>query len=423
MIYSCKPTKIKIYVNTQKKSISKVKQETGCDAIINGGVFNGNWTAGCWLKVNGKRLASEDWKAWGFGWDENEVEMLLEDRHKNYINCVALIREGKKEELIYPADMGGARQRTAWGIMPDGTNILYCDKKAMTPEALQEYFFKIGAKHALMLDGGGSTQGIFPDGSVSSDRVVHNFICFFNGQKEEDDVFKIALSAGHGINTPGKRCMKSLDPNETREWWLNDRVCDHVESLLSAYEGYALMRMDDSDDGEENIELEDRVSRANAWPADIYLSIHHNAGAGGTNAGGIVCFSHPLASKTSVEWRDELYEALIEKTGLRGNRANPKTTGDYYVLRKTAMPAVLLELGFMDSKLDVPVILTDAFAKGCAQAIVDVIVRKAGLKKKPESKYLYKVQLGAFSQKSNAEALAKKLKGEGYDTYIVQVDK
>ena len=40
--------------------------------------------------------------------------------------------------------------------------------------------------------------------------------------------FKIALTAGHYKYTAGKRCLKSIDPNETREWWLNDRIADKV---------------------------------------------------------------------------------------------------------------------------------------------------------------------------------------------------
>jgi hypothetical protein len=45
------------------------------------------------------------------------------------------------------------------------------------------------------------------------------------------------------------------------------------------------------------------------------------------------------------------------------------------------MSAVLLELGFMDSYKDVPVILSEEFAEKCATAIVEVIVDKAKLKK------------------------------------------
>lgn len=195
-------------------------------------------------------------------------------------------------------------------------------------------------------------------------------------------MFKLALGAGHGRDTAGKRCLKSLDPNETREWWLNDRICDLIEAELREYEGVSLLRLDDSDDGAEDVALAERVSEANAWGADFYLSIHHNAGVNGGTGGGIVAFSHPKAGKDTVEWRNELYEALVERTGLRGNRSKPKAESDLYVLRKTAMPSVLLELGFMDSQTDVPIILTDEYAHECAVAIADVIVRRARLTKR-----------------------------------------
>ena len=234
-------------------------------------------------------------------------------------------------------------------------------------------------------------------------------------------MFKIALGAGHGANTSGKRCLKSLDPNETREWLLNDRICDHVESYLKDYEGYSLLRLDDSDDGEEDVALETRTNAANEWGADFYLSVHHNAGINGGSGGGIVAYTHPQSSAASVEWRNELYEALIEHTGLRGNRANPKATANLFVLRKTTMPAVLLELGFMDSRTDVPVILTDEYAQNCAKAIVEVVVRRAGLTKKaPAASGLYRVQVGAFSKKENAERLKAELEAKGYKPYITR---
>lgn len=233
-------------------------------------------------------------------------------------------------------------------------------------------------------------------------------------------MFKLAIGAGHYINEAGKRCLKSLDPNETREWWLNDRVADYVEDGLAEYDGVQVLRLDDSDDGKEDITLAARVGSANQWGADFYLSIHHNAGANGTAAGGIVAYMHPAAGGKTREWRDELYDALIAHTGLKGNRANPKATADHYVTRKTKMDAVLLELGFMDSASDVPVILTDEYARKCAQAIVEVIVRRAGLTKKVKQAdgALYVVQVGAFRNKANAERLVKDLAEEGFQAYI-----
>ena len=236
-------------------------------------------------------------------------------------------------------------------------------------------------------------------------------------------MFKLVLGAGHDINTAGKRCLKSLDPSETREWWLNDRVCDYIERYLKAYSGYELVRVDDSDDGEENVPLATRVSEANKWGADFYLSIHHNAGINGGKGGGIVAYTHPQSSKASVEWRNALYGALIKHTGLKGDRKSPLLTENYYVLRETKMPAVLLELGFMDSATDVPIIRTDAYAQKCARAIVEVIVERGKLTKKPEPEAgtLYRVQVGAFIERENAERLKAELESKGYPAFIVRI--
>lgn len=197
-------------------------------------------------------------------------------------------------------------------------------------------------------------------------------------------MLKLALDAGHGLNTPGKRCLKSLDPNETREWWLNDRIADKVEVLLEGYEGVTVLRMDDIT-GACDVSLAQRTKAANARDADIYLSIHHNAGIKGGIGGGIVAYCHPKAGQESVELRDAFYEALAARTGLMGNRANPKATANHYVTRETTMPAVLLELGFMDSATDVPVILTEEYAQNCAEAIVEVVASWAGLTRKRET--------------------------------------
>lgn len=232
-------------------------------------------------------------------------------------------------------------------------------------------------------------------------------------------MFKIALTAGHYLGTPGKRCSKSLDPNETREWTLNDRIADKVEKLLGGYTGWELLRTDDTT-GKNEISLTSRTNSANNFNADIYLSIHHNAGINGGSGGGIVAYIYTNASAASGEWQRDLYNALIAKTGLKGNRSNPLAKANLHEVRETKMPAVLLELGFMDSKTDVPIILTENYANKCAEAIVEVIVKRGKLEKKPtEPGKLYRVQCGAFSKKENAENLVKKLKNDGYDAVIV----
>lgn len=198
-------------------------------------------------------------------------------------------------------------------------------------------------------------------------------------------MFKIALTAGHYKYTDGKRCDPRFDPKQTPEWVLNDRICDKVEQKLKAYEGYELLRTDDTT-GEKGISNDERIAKANKFGGDIYLSIHHNAGIKGGKGGGIVAYVwsglDKVKHKSTFEWQKDLYDALIKHTGLKGNRATPLATGDYQVLRETNCDAVLLELGFMDSSVDCPKILTDKYAEQCADAIVAVLVKKGKLKKK-----------------------------------------
>ena len=193
--------------------------------------------------------------------------------------------------------------------------------------------------------------------------------------------FKIALTAGHYMGTSGKRCPKKLDPNQTREWWLNDRIADKIEKLLQDYTGWELLRTDDTT-GKKSISLSKRTKAANNFKADFYLSIHHNAGIKGGSGGGIVAYVYTKPQAESLEWQKALYYALIDATGLKGNRSNPMPKKNLHEVRETTMPAVLLELGFMDSKTDVPVILSEAYADKCAEAIVQVLAQRGNLQRK-----------------------------------------
>ena len=193
-------------------------------------------------------------------------------------------------------------------------------------------------------------------------------------------MFKLALNAGHGIKTAGKRCMKKLDKNQTREWVLNSRICEKIETKLLKYTGYDLIRLDDPT-GKKDVSLNQRTKAANRFEADFYLSIHHNAGVKGGVGGGLETYVYTKASQEALEWQRDLYESLIKYTKLKGNRADGTRKANLHECRESKMPCVLIECGFMDSKTDVPIILTDEFAEKVANACVDVIVNKANLKK------------------------------------------
>lgn len=175
MEYIVKPTKLAIYQNTNALTKEQIKTQTGCTALINGGLFE--WTVlyglrpVCSLKADGKIYADDGGKYRGIGWNGDCEGLTMSTEmgaFDNYIACCALVYNFNPETLFYNKDMGGARQRSAIGIMDDGSVWLYATLSATTPEKLQQIALAAKCKYALMLDGGASTQAIFPSGKVNS---------------------------------------------------------------------------------------------------------------------------------------------------------------------------------------------------------------------------------------------------------------
>lgn len=188
---------------------------------------------------------------------------------------------------------------------------------------------------------------------------------------------KIIIDCGHYYFTPGKRVPAELDPEETREWTLNQLVGRHLQSLLSSHM-LEVIRADDTT-GKREVTLKQRVALATSKD-DLYISIHHNAGSNLTKAGGIVVYRYYEKGKNQLIYEAEaalqqgVYAQLIKETGLSGNRSTPTPYGNLYVLREAKCPAILCELGFMDSLSDWPVISNPDYAYKCATAIYNGVI-------------------------------------------------
>ncbi len=122
------------------------------------------------------------------------------------------------------------------------------------------------------------------------------------------------------------------------------------------------------------VSLQERVDLANGWPADRYISIHHNA------------FSDPSANGTetysfaegtfSANLRDRVQEELVAALSLsdRGSK-----TANFFVLRETTMPAILSEGGFLTSPIDAAVLVQPAMRQAAAEAHLFGLQRHYGL--------------------------------------------
>jgi N-acetylmuramoyl-L-alanine amidase len=155
------------------------------------------------------------------------------------------------------------------------------------------------------------------------------------------------------------------------------------------------------------------------------VSIHFNAfkGEWGTH-GGVETHYYPTSEKGKR--LAQLVQAELAKA--TGRRDRGIWASDFYVLRKTKMPAILCECGFMDNLEEAKLMLDENYQRTVAEAIGRGICAYLGVKyvPKPEPKKeeaasgdkLYKVQVGAFKERKNAEALLEQLKKAGFPGFI-----
>lgn len=172
---------------------------------------------------------------------------------------------------------------------------------------------------------------------------------------------KIAIDAGHGMNTAGKRT-----PAGEREWSFNNKVAIAAIAKLNTYQNVQILRLDDAT-GKTDVPLKARTDRANAWKADVLVSCHHNAHTGKWGShGGVETYTFPGASQNSRDVATLVHPLVVKAMALR-NRG--KKTMNLHMLRESKMPAILVEGGFMDSTTDIVALRNDQKLKAQGEAI------------------------------------------------------
>lgn len=180
-------------------------------------------------------------------------------------------------------------------------------------------------------------------------------------------MYKIYLDPGHGGIDPGAvGCGK-------QESVLALQVAQRVCALLpSKYFEVKMSRSSNHtpNDSNPNADLGRRAAEANAWGADVFVSIHLNAGGGH----GVETY-RSVADGKSTTLATDIQNAVQSATGMPAHGEPVKTKiGDggrdwICVIRESNMPACLVECGFIDNSQDMNGWSADKYARGIYNGI------------------------------------------------------
>ncbi len=229
----------------------------------------------------------------------------------------------------------------------------------------------------------------------------------------------IAIDNGHGKNTAGKRTPVFPSTNTfVHEWEFNYPTAKKLGQLLE-YNGFRIIYTSDT---EKDTPLKTRTDRANEANADLLISIHYNAfqSVWGTH-GGIETYHYP-SSNNGKKLAELVQEELIRETRLRNRGVK---SANFQILRETKMPSILCECGFMDNLEEAQLMLDEEYQWKCARAMAKGICKYFNVEYKEykvEVKKLYRVQVGAYSKKENAENMLKELEKAGFKGFISESD-
>jgi N-acetylmuramoyl-L-alanine amidase len=178
---------------------------------------------------------------------------------------------------------------------------------------------------------------------------------------------RIMIDPGHGGDDPGAVAASGLE-----EKVINLTAARQLVALLAVNHGVEVGMTRARDHGQS---LEARCDIANRWNADLFISIHANSAA--SSAKGFEVWTSPGWTPADI-CATEIWKGL--KLALPDRRARVDTAdGDvdfenhFYVLTHTAMPAVLVELGFLSNPEEAALLATHDFIGRAVEGIWDGI--------------------------------------------------
>jgi N-acetylmuramoyl-L-alanine amidase len=195
-----------------------------------------------------------------------------------------------------------------------------------------------------------------------------------------------------------------------------EKVCEQIADACAA----ALKRCGFEVKNNKTSSMKNRVAESNKWGADLHVPIHTNAFNKKTTGTRIFCWS-----KTGAGYKASkaIYDVLAPLTP--GTSENVSVNKTLYEVRVPTAPTAYIEVDFHDVDSVAKWLINntegigETIAKGICNHFGLVFVEKEKPVEEEKSGVLYRVQVGAYTNKTNALAMQQKLMLDGYNAVIV----
>lgn len=198
----------------------------------------------------------------------------------------------------------------------------------------------------------------------------------FNGRREKDDTLNLTLAVGNILENAGVNVLYT-------------RTTDIYQSPLQ------------------------KARIANESDADYFISIHRNSSTSPDMYSGVQTLVYANSGIPAV-FAENINKEL-EKVGF--NNIGVEERKNLAVLRRTKMPAALVEVGFINTKADNNIfdLKFPEVAQAIANGIIDTV---SGADITGSEVGHYWIQTGSFRHYDNAKNLAKNMQADGFDCLI-----
>lgn len=171
----------------------------------------------------------------------------------------------------------------------------------------------------------------------------------------------VVLDAGHGGEDGGTVEQAATEKE------INLSVVLKLKELLEE-QGIRVVLTRDKD---IFMKLEERVQIANGEKADLFISIHCNYYEKDSSIYGLECY-YCKSGEEGKHYAERIMETIEESKNIVSRNVKP---ADYYILKNTTVPAVLVEIGYLSNYNERNQLMSEEYQEKLAGELVKGIVK------------------------------------------------